>query len=44
VTTDAREWVAFAVAAAEAYADAAGKHRGCVEAYGKIREATNEHP
>lgn len=38
-TTTPSEWLAFAVAAAEAYSDAAGKHRACVEAYGKIREA-----
>lgn len=40
VVTDSREWIAFAVAAADAYADAAGKHKACVEAYGRIREAT----
>jgi hypothetical protein len=40
VETDSREWIAFAVSASEAYADAAGKHKACVEAYGRIREAS----
>jgi len=42
VETSAQEWVAWSVAVAEWAAEARAKHGFCVEAYGKIREASNE--
>lgn len=42
VNTTGAEWIEFAISAAEAYRDAADKHRACVEWVGKIREANNE--
>jgi hypothetical protein len=42
VDTSAQEWVAWSVAVAEWASEARAKHAFCVEAYGKIREASNE--
>jgi hypothetical protein len=42
VDTTAQEWVAWSVAVAEWASEARAKHQFCVEAYGKIREASNE--
>lgn len=43
VETSAQEWVAWSVAVAEWASEARAKHQFCVEAYGKIRDASNEH-